>query len=63
MTVSDREHSFYHRHLISTEADVNQSNGIKTPFIVACEKEDITVVKHLIKAGVDIKALETNPHL
>lgn len=40
--------------MISTGADVNQSNGIKTPLVVACERGYITVVKQLIKAGVNI---------
>lgn len=41
--------------MISTGADVNQSNGIKTPLIIDCERWNITVVKHLIKTGVAIK--------
>lgn len=32
----------------------NQINGIKTPLIVACERWNITVVKHLIKTEVAI---------
>lgn len=40
--------------MIKGGADINKSNGIKTPLIVACEMGNITVVKRLINAGVDI---------
>lgn len=50
--------------MIKGGADVNKSNGIKTPLIVACEMGNITVVKRLINAGVDIDQSDGNkPHL